>query len=101
VCLGSNRSAQTFDGVNYEKCFWGYENMRYTDRERTYFVSQGSSFEEWNIFYFKNADKDLAYYRWRGVEAKWVLTREEAEKNLIKAAKRHKWLKVVENDECC
>lgn len=48
--------------------------------------------------WFGGKEKRLRY---RGPEGIWSESREKAEKNLVKAAKRHKWLKVVENDECC
>lgn len=74
--------------------------MRYTDGERIYFVKHNFFDNEWNIFYQKIGGKEKRL-RYRGPEGIWSESQEKAEKNLVKAAKRHKWLKVVENDECC
>lgn len=74
--------------------------MRYTDGERIYFVEHNFFDNEWNIFYQKIGGKEKRL-RYRGPEGIWSESQEKVEKNLVKAAKRHKWLKVVENDECC
>lgn len=74
--------------------------MEYTDGERVYYVDHNFFDNEWNIFYRK-VDGKAKRLRYHGPEARWSLTKEEAEKNLLKAAKRHKWEKVVKADECC
>lgn len=74
--------------------------MKYTDGERIYYIDHNFFDNEWNIFYQKIGVKGKRL-RYHGPEGRWSVTQEEAEKNLIKAAKRHKWIKVVEYDECC
>lgn len=53
------------------------------------------------IFFIKKIGGKEKRLRYRGPEGIWSESQEKAEKNLVKAARRHKWLKVVENDECC